>query len=224
MTTEVRLFTFSASSKGSIGAVGVLSKIYGQQMRQRPGQYPVVSLGVNSYQHSNRSLGRIKFPVFAPTGLWVPKKAFTDLLSVAGIEASNSTEVATTETMKNAFEVYGDAASPTKIVGDLLKFSKGDYFAGVNSEEIPMGTELVACMDSLLIGYVKWQNNKPVEQIMGLLVEGFQPPRRKDLGDTDEAEWEENDDGSKRDPWTLTNQLVMSTVPESLRSQTKTAA
>jgi hypothetical protein len=218
LATDVQLFTFSASSKGGIGAIGVLSKAYGQQMRQRPGQYPVIILGVSSYMHSNRTLGRIKYPTFEIKD-WVPTKPFVDLLGKQAQDPMTSTAIATTDTTKNAFEIYGDAASPNTIVGQLLKFSKGDYVAGQQGEEIPMGTLLVAIMDSLRVGWVKWENNRPVEQLMGLLVDGYQPARRKDLGDEDSADWETNDDGSARDPWQLTNQLVMSSVPTGLLSK-----
>jgi hypothetical protein len=153
MATEVQLYTFTASSKGGIGALGTLSKAYGQQMRQRPGQYPVISLGVSSYQHPNRTLGRIKYPVFEVKD-WVSTKPFTELLSKQAQDPMTSTAVATTDTTRNAFEIYGDAATPNAIIGQLLKFSKGDFIAGQNGEEIPMGTLLVACMDSLRIEIV----------------------------------------------------------------------
>lgn len=43
--------TFSASSKGGIGAVGNLCKAYGREYRQRDGQVPVIELGRDSYKH-----------------------------------------------------------------------------------------------------------------------------------------------------------------------------
>jgi hypothetical protein len=58
------IFTFTTSSKGGLGCIGELSKAYGKAMRQQPDKYPVIELDVGSYQHRDRSLGRIKYPVF----------------------------------------------------------------------------------------------------------------------------------------------------------------
>ena len=123
----------------------------------------------------------------------------------------------------NPFEAYGNAASQRTIVGDLLKFSKGDYTAGQDDREIDEGTELVANMDQLLVGWVKWENNAPAEQIMGLISEGHAPPSRKTLGDTDEKEWDTDSQGRPRDPWQLTNYLLLK-VPGSDKLYTFTTS
>lgn len=107
------------------------------------------------------------------------------------------------------FSQYGEQAAMRTIVGKLLKFSKGDYMAGENNEDIAEGTELVANMDSLAVGWIKWTDNKPTEQMMGLVCEGFQPPKRKELDETDEALWERDENNQPRDPWQFTNQIVM---------------
>ena len=108
------------------------------------------------------------------------------------------------------FSQYGEQAAMRNIVGKLLKFSKGDYMAGENNEDIPEGTEVLANMETLAVGWIKWEDNKPVEQLMGLVCEGFQPPKRNTLDATDETLWETDDQtGQPRDPWQFTNQLVM---------------
>jgi hypothetical protein len=66
------IFTFVASSKGGLGGIGELCKEYGKTMRQRPDQYPVIELDIGSYQHRDRSLGRIKFPIFRIVD-WKPR-------------------------------------------------------------------------------------------------------------------------------------------------------
>lgn len=43
--------TFSASSKGGIGAIGNLCKAYGKEYRQQAGKVPVLELGRDSYKH-----------------------------------------------------------------------------------------------------------------------------------------------------------------------------
>jgi hypothetical protein len=128
-----------------------------------------------------------------------------------------------TKTEISPFEIYGNAVAPRQIVGDLLKFSKGDFVAGTQSEDLPEGTQLVAIMPTLNAGWVKWQNSMPVEQIMGPVGEGFTPPRRTELGDNDESQWESDDQGRRRDPWQMSNYLVLAD-PESKQLYTFTTS
>ena len=107
------------------------------------------------------------------------------------------------------FEEYGNAASMRNIVGQLLKFSKGDWLVGQDNEELDPKTHLVACMDEMQIGWVKWVDGKPEENIMGRIIDGYQPKKRKELGDTDESEWEVDNDGKPRDPWQFNNLIIM---------------
>lgn len=110
----------------------------------------------------------------------------------------------------NAFEAYGNAVSQKSIVGDILKFTKfGEFVAGQDESELEAGTRLIANMDELLIGWVRWEDNKPTDQLMGRVAEGFQPARRNELGDDDESRWEQDDDGKPRDPWQRANYLIL---------------
>jgi hypothetical protein len=206
---SIKLWTFATSSRGGIGALGQISKAYGKEMRQRPGEFPVVALGSSSYQHPNRSYGRIKVPTFEFTGSWVEAKLYLELVGESGKDAATATAVATTDLQKNVFQVYGEMATSSRIIGELLKFAKGDFLAGMDAVEVPIGTQVVPIMDTLSVGWTKWEDMRPVEQQYGLVIEGYQPPRRKDLGDLDENEWERDDDGKPRDPWQLGNQLVL---------------
>ena len=113
------------------------------------------------------------------------------------------------QTGGNPFAIYGEAAGGGYIVGELLKFSKGDWLAGQENREIADMTKLVAVMDSLVVGWQRWENQRPVAYRMGLLVENFIPPPREELGDSDEALWESDDNGDARDPWQLTNYLQL---------------
>jgi hypothetical protein len=112
----------------------------------------------------------------------------------------------------NAFEAYGDAATARAIEGELLKFVQGDFLAGQEKREIPLGTQLVAKMDTLYIGFQRWENNQLTEQRMGLVAEGFVPPKRSELGNLDPEYWERDDEGRPRDPYQFTNQLVMTNL------------
>lgn len=109
----------------------------------------------------------------------------------------------------NYFQAYGDQVSQRSIVGKLLKFSKGDFLVGENNDEMEEGTELVANMDELMVGWIRWADNKPTDQIMGRVSEGYQPPRRNELGDDDKNQWEIDEQGQPRDPWQFSNYLIM---------------
>jgi hypothetical protein len=120
-----------------------------------------------------------------------------------------STEIAKKE--PNFFEAYGNAVATRNIVGDLLRLTKfGEYNAGIEGEEIPLGTRLIVAMPTLMAGHVKWEENRPVDQRMGYVAEGFVPLKRKELGDNDTSLWERDEEtGKERDPWQFTNTLVM---------------
>lgn len=120
---------------------------------------------------------------------------------------------AVTNLEKNFFEQYGEQASArSSIVGDLLKFSKGDWLIGQDEEDVPAGTKYVASMNNLLVGWVKWADNKPVEQVMGRIVDGYKPPSRDTLGDNDKDAWEVDTQGKPRDPWQFSNQVLLKPV------------
>jgi hypothetical protein len=91
--------------------------------------------------------------------------------------------------------------SQRSIVGTLLKFSKGDWLAGEQNEEIPLGTQFVANMDELMRGWIRWEDGKPNDHRMGPVAQRFQPPRRGELGDLDKSQWEVDEKGNERDPW-----------------------
>jgi hypothetical protein len=57
------LFTFSTSTIGGSDAIGALSDAH-SRTTQAFGQYPVVTLGSDSYQHRILSRGKVKVPVF----------------------------------------------------------------------------------------------------------------------------------------------------------------
>jgi hypothetical protein len=109
----------------------------------------------------------------------------------------------------NPFEAYGNSTTNTRIVGQLLKFSKGDYLAGQEGTEIALGSKFVAIMDQLMVGWIKWRDATPVEHVMGLVSNGYVPPKRAELDDNDEDSWDTNDDGHPRDPWQFSNYLVV---------------
>ena len=123
-------------------------------------------------------------------------------------KASSTALMSTVE--KNVYEQYADAVNQQRIIGDLLKFSKGEWLAGRDGEELAEGTELVAGCDQLLIGWIKWHDFKPVEYLMGRLADGFMPAKRSDLDEQDEINWPRDEStGLPRDPWQLSNSMVL---------------
>lgn len=111
---------------------------------------------------------------------------------------------------RNFFEQYEEAANGNRIIGDFLKYSKGDWLFGRNSDEMPRGAKLVANVIDLKVGWQKWSGGKPVDSVIGRVMDGFVPPKRGDLGDNDEGLWEiDEGSGKPRDPWQLTNVLIL---------------
>lgn len=109
---------------------------------------------------------------------------------------------------RNAFEEYAQQMQQSSIRGTLIKFNKGDWVDGQN-ELLDENMELVANMDQLMTGWIKWQDQRPVEQIMGPVIERYIPPRRNTLGDENQDEWEVDNQGRPQDPWQFTNVIVM---------------
>ena len=110
----------------------------------------------------------------------------------------------------NYFEMYGEGATPRSWLGDLMRFTKfGEYTAGVEGAEVDAGTELIAIMDRLEVGWQCWRDSRPAGARMGKISEGFVPPRRAELGDDDPATWEKFEDGRDKDPWVFSNSLPL---------------
>jgi hypothetical protein len=103
--------------------------------------------------------------------------------------------------VRDPFEIYADSIRPGYIVGKLLKFSKGDYLLGEGAELVAQGTVVVAAMNQLLTGWIRWESAMPTEHRMVLVASGQIPSRRDDLGYLDQSKWETDNDGKPRDPW-----------------------
>jgi hypothetical protein len=105
------------------------------------------------------------------------------------------------------FAAYGDAVSSR--TGRFLKFSKGDYMAGEGNDLVAVGTKFVANVEELLAGWVRWEDGKAAEQIIGRVADRFRPPLREDLGHTEQSQWDAGSDGKPQDPWTFVNYLPL---------------
>jgi hypothetical protein len=124
-------------------------------------------------------------------------------------EITNPKSTAVGAVAVNPFLAYGEAQNQRAVVGRLLRFSKGDYFAGQDNEEVEKGTQFIANMDEMLAGWIRWEANKPTDHVMGKVSDGYQPPRRNELGDADKDAWEVDLAGEPRDPWQFSNYLLL---------------
>jgi hypothetical protein len=92
------------------------------------------------------------------------------------------------------------AAEGSNELGRLLKFVKGRWETG--DDAVPEGAEYVAHIDQLVRGWIKFEEGKVVDRVIGKIADGFKPPQREELSDNDPANWQETDDGGRpRDPW-----------------------
>src|SRR5262245_22723965 len=107
------------------------------------------------------------------------------------------------------YAAFAHEVNQRNIVGKLLKFSKGDWSIGQDNEEIEVGTEFIANMEELLRGWIRWDDGKPVDHIMGKVSRAFQPPKRPELGFLDEDEWDTDLNNLPRDPWQESYYLLL---------------
>jgi hypothetical protein len=75
------IYTFATSSDGGRRrGVAPLSRDYGQHIRQHPDELPVVGLEQDSYPHPDRTVGRVKYPLF-PVIRYVKAKPYLDAVA-----------------------------------------------------------------------------------------------------------------------------------------------
>lgn len=110
------------------------------------------------------------------------------------VKLSGGNKLPATDTSVDPFLSYGGGGGITG-GGPLLIYSKGEYYRGIDREEVPVGSRCVFFMPGVQTGWRKWMDNRPVEEDMALLVDRPQIPPRNSLGDTDQALW------GGRDPW-----------------------
>lgn len=111
---------------------------------------------------------------------------------------------------KNPWERYADDVQGNRIIGEMLKFSKGEWNVGRDMVEVKTGTRFIAGIDSMQIGWMKWEDGKPTDVRMGYLRDDFKVPRRAELPDSDREEWPLDDrNGAPRDPWQFSNRFIL---------------
>jgi hypothetical protein len=95
-------------------------------------------------------------------------------------------------------------ASANTLKGERLKYEKGRWMYGQGNTKVAAGTTFTVNPEEILVGWQKWEGGKPTGANLGAIASGFRPPSRKSLGDTDESQWDTDDYGKPKDPWTET--------------------
>jgi hypothetical protein len=108
----------------------------------------------------------------------------------------------TSPVLLQAYDKY--ARSAGNLYGDLLKFSgkTGAWTSGPQGTELSYGTQLVAIIPEMLVGFVRWKDGELVEQEMVPLTSDYDAKTlRASLGDTDPSLWPKDEDAKPKDPW-----------------------
>jgi hypothetical protein len=112
---------------------------------------------------------------------------------------TTTTGTALVDRGQDPLEQFANAVAQT---GQPLKFSKGRWFTGFGDSEKPAdGMRLIADVPTIMLGWRKWVSKKIVDARIGYIADGFHPPARHDLDDTEEQTWERNSRGDAQDPW-----------------------
>ena len=115
----------------------------------------------------------------------------------------------------NYFKAQGAADSNRRFIGDLVKFTKGEWSYGQDGIELEAGTQLVVVMPTFTTGWLKWRDHKPVAHDTGAVWEGFMPAKRENLDEfVDRSAWEVDKNKQPKDPW-QPNRTVVLADPES---------
>lgn len=109
----------------------------------------------------------------------------------------------------NGADPYASYGAKVGTTGQYLSFKNGEFLYGQTSEELPIGTHLIANMPGLRIGWRCWKNMEVVSDLTELLTDMRPIQRREELGDHDKSLWEMDDKDKPRDPWQLTNVLEL---------------
>src|SRR6516164_968472 len=98
-----------------------------------------------------------------------------------------STEVAVVS--NNLPATYEDEAEAllegTESHETFLKFRKGKYF--IRKDEVSLGFECIAHPYAYQLGWIKFENDKVTERIMGRKADRFVPPQREELSEPHDA-------------------------------------
>jgi hypothetical protein len=110
------------------------------------------------------------------------------------VAISNIRLPATTAADADPFQTFADH----ECGGRHLKFTKGDWIA---DDELMNTKQVTVDVEQMLTGWRKWMDGKIVDIDLGRVADGHVPKMRRDLGDTDPANWPLDGKGDRSDPW-----------------------
>src|SRR5262245_39313360 len=85
----------------------------------------------------------------------------------------------------------------------IIKFAKsGEFVNASDSKPVSKNARYVALCRETAVGFIKFDGEgNPPERVQTLLFGDEPMPRREDLGDLDQSQWDEGLDGKPADPW-----------------------
>jgi hypothetical protein len=137
LDNQGEMYTFVVSGISALKEAGHLSRAYAQHRKLRPIDFPLIALDVDSYLHSDRSVGRVKYPTLHVIG-WTSKIDFMKALAVAGLVPDDAVSAAADEAPATAKPRY----SPDRITSGPQR-TKADAI----DDEPPAITELPPARD-----------------------------------------------------------------------------
>jgi hypothetical protein len=131
--------------------------------------------------------------------------------SVSDLVVSKSNSLIILDPSVDPFAVIANIAAPQFLLPGSIRaqFLKDEWTVGQKADALPPGTRCIANMDLYECGWKKWFDKKPLDSIMACIGRGEAPPARAALGDHDQSQWERNDKGEPKDPWTFTHHLPL---------------
>jgi multidrug efflux pump subunit AcrA (membrane-fusion protein) len=112
--------------------------------------------------------------------------------------------VAPAEDVYASVRDYIDLIAPASISGRLIKFSKeGAFVTADDGEPVDADAEFAVLCDETLAGWIRFHEepDAPPDRVAGLIYDGFVPPQRATLGETDQTKWPIGLSGQPEDPW-----------------------
>jgi hypothetical protein len=104
----------------------------------------------------------------------------------------------------NTEELAAEAAND---LGTLLKFAKGVWTLG--EDKAPAGVEFVACPEAVVIGWVRFDNQRVAERILKRPGDKRRLPDRDELSMADKSEWPLDSKGQPKDVWVRQHYLPL---------------
>jgi hypothetical protein len=114
------------------------------------------------------------------------------------------------EASANMANYLSETTAPTE--GRIIGLSKEGQIVHRDDGSV-VSDHLYRVLDEeTLWGWIKFQKDAPPVRHMGLISEGFMPPRREELDDTDEDAWPIGLNNVGEDPWKMQLAIVLQSV------------